>query len=164
MEHLDIDPDHHDPAARGPNHGSCVLPPQAPVGPRPRAMPAAVGSARAGDPMRFATRMLPTSAVEGTIRTTAAKFMIMALPPNGFMPSGQNLPTDASLNPRLLHRLCRNWKNSQGGEICSPRTLERGRWGLAKYRAVGSGEASELRKTETVGDLCNVHRIGISMP
>jgi hypothetical protein len=42
--------------------------------------------------------------------------------------------------------------------------LERGRWGLAEYRAVDSGEASELLKTETVGDLCNVHRIGTSSP
>src|SRR5690242_7830955 len=55
-------------------------------------------------------------------------------------------------------------EKSEDTEACSWRTLERVRWGLAKRRAVGPGEACELRKTETMGDLGNVHHIGVCIP
>src|SRR6516165_12537164 len=41
--------------------------------------------------------------------------------------------------------------------------LESGRWRLAKYGPISSGEPSQLREAETVGNVPDVHDVGISV-
>src|SRR6516162_8856597 len=60
--------------------------------------------------------------------------------------------TSASLTHRFLGRLCKNWKNSRRGEARFRSALESGRRGLARYRPIPPGEASQLREPEKVGN------------
>src|SRR6516164_157267 len=69
----------------------------------------------------------------------------------------------ASLTPRFLSRLCKNWKNSRRGEARSWSALESSRRGLAKYRPISPGEASQLREPETVGNICDIDDVGIGL-
>src|SRR6516164_7216551 len=51
----------------------------------------------------------------------------------------------------------------QSGEPRFWDALESGRWGLAKRGPISSGKAPQLRETETVGNVPDVHDIGISV-
>jgi len=90
-------------------------------------------------------------------------FMVTALSPGG--PSRANkVLAGPNLNRQSSSGYAEIGKNSEGGETCAWRTLQRGRWSLAKYRPVGSSESSEFREAKTVGNLCYVRGVGIGVP
>src|SRR6516162_4510570 len=98
------------------------------------------------------------------LRIAFTRFMHLSLCCRIDLFGAGNFLTGARLNRRFPRRLCKNRKISRVGETRFRSALKSGRWCLAKCRPISPSEASQLRETETMCDICDVDhvRIGIA--
>jgi hypothetical protein len=71
--------------------------------------------------------------------------------------------TNSTVNRRLFVDYAEIGKNSRGGDAHCQSSLQSGRWGLAEHGPICSGEAPQLRETETMGNFGDVNLVRISV-